>query len=124
MVGYAHNWGLESTPSQVAVSAHLEKQSIDGSTTENNHALFVGYRRTFRTTDDIVLPRRGVLGTAEIGVGLPELSSREFVRMRGKVNWLVPLGLRNDLLVRGEAGVVLAGAREGVVSSFLFRTGG
>jgi translocation and assembly module TamA len=124
MVGYAHNWGLESTPSQVAVSAHYEKRSISGSTTENNHAVFVGYRKTFRTTDDLVLPRRGVLGTAEIGTSVPGVSSQEFVRLRGKVNWLIPVGLRNDLLVRGEAGIVLADSRAGIVSSFLFRTGG
>jgi translocation and assembly module TamA len=123
-IGYAHNWGLESTPSQLSVSAHIERQTIEGSTTEHNHATFVGYRRTFRTTDDLVLPRSGVIGTAEAGVGVPGLSSREFLRLRGKVNWLVPLGLRYDLLVRGEAGIVLAGAREGIVSSFLFRTGG
>jgi translocation and assembly module TamA len=124
VLGYAYNWGLEATPSQVSVSAHLEKQSIEGSTNENNHAVFVGYRRTFRTTDDLVLPRRGVLGTAEIGASVPGLSSQEFIRVRGKVNWLIPFGLRNDVTVRGEAGAVLADSREGVVSSFLFRTGG
>jgi len=37
---------------------------------------------------------------------------------------LIPFGLKNDVLVRAEAGVVLASSREGVVSSFLFRTGG
>lgn len=124
MLGVAHNWGLESTPSQVVASAHVERQAIDGSTTENNHTVYVGYRKTFRTTDDLVLPRHGVLGTAEIGAGLPGASSREFIRVRGKVNWLIPLGLRNDILVRGEAGAVIAGTRAGVVSSFLFRTGG
>ena len=124
MLGVAHNWGLESTPSQVVASAHLERQAIEGSTTENNHTVYLGYRKTFRTTDDLVLPRRGVLGSAEIGAGLPGVSSREFARVRGKVNWLIPLGLRNDVLVRGEAGVVLARSREGIVSSFLFRTGG
>ena len=124
VVGYAHNWGLESTPSQIGISAHVERQTIAGSTTENNHAVFVNYRRTFRTTDDLVLPRRGLLGTAEIGVGVPGLSSQEFIRARGKVNWLIPFGLKNDLLVRGEAGAVLAQSREGIVSSFLFRTGG
>ena len=124
VLGYAYNWGLEATPSQVSVSGHVEKQSIEGSTTENNHAVFVGYRRTFRTTDDLVLPRRGVLGTGEIGVGVPGLSSQEFIRVRGKVNWLIPMGLRNDVMVRAEAGAVLAQSRQGVVSSFLFRTGG
>lgn len=124
MVGYAHNWGLEAMPSQVSVSAHLERRSVDGSISENNHAVFAGYRKTFRTTDDLVSPRRGVLGTAEIGASVPGVSSREFVRTRGKVNWLLPFGLRNDVLVRGEAGVVVAESRSGVPSSFLFRTGG
>jgi translocation and assembly module TamA len=86
--------------------------------------VFVGYRKTFRTTDDIVSPRRGVLGTAEIGTSVPGVSSQEFIRARGKVNWLIPVGLKGDLLLRGEAGIVLAGSRAGVVSSFLFRTGG
>jgi translocation and assembly module TamA len=124
VVGVAHNWGLESTPSQVALSGHYERRSIAESDTETNYAIFAGYRKTFRTTDDIVSPRRGVLGTAEIGASVPGLSSREFVRLRGKVNWLIPFGLKNDVLVRGEAGVVLATSRQGVVSSFLFRTGG
>lgn len=121
---YAHNWGLESTPSQVAISGHIERQQIAGATTENNHAVFVGYRRTFRTTDDLVLPRKGLIGTAEIGTSIPGLASQEFVRVRGKVSWLIPIGLKNDLLVRGEAGAVIADSRTGVVSSFLFRTGG
>ena len=121
---YARNWGLESTPTQLALSWHLEEQKIAGASTENNNAVFLGYRRTFRTTDDLVLPRRGLIGTAEIGTSIPGLSTQEFVRLRGKVSWLIPFGLKNDLLVRGEAGAVLADAREGVVSSFLFRTGG
>ena len=124
MVGYARNWGLETTPSQVTLSGHFENQKISGSATEDNHAVYVGYRRTFRTTDDIVAPRRGVLGTVEIGTSVPGVSSQEFIRARTKVNWLIPLGFKGDLLVRGEAGVVLASSRNGIVSSFLFRTGG
>jgi translocation and assembly module TamA len=124
VVGYAHNWGLESTPSQVSLSAHFERVSVAGSETDNNHALFAGYRKTFRTTDDIVSPRRGVLGTFEIGASVPGLNTRDFARTRTRVNWLIPIGLRNDILVRGEAGVVLATGRTGIPSSFLFRTGG
>ena len=124
MVGYAHNWGLESTPSRVSLSGHIERETISGSTKQTNHAVFLGYRKTFRTTDDIVQPRSGVLGTAEIGTSVPGLSSQQFIRLHGKLNWLIPIGLRNDILVRGEAGTVLADSRAGVVSSFLFRTGG
>ena len=61
---------------------------------------------------------------AEIGTSIPGVSSQEFIRARAKVNWLIPFGMKGDLLLRGEAGVVLASSRAGVVSSFLFRTGG
>lgn len=124
MVGFARNWGLESTPSQFSVSAHLERRSVEGVISEDNYAVYAGYRKTFRTTEDLVSPRHGVLGTAEIGASVPGLSSREFVRARGKVNWLLPFGPRNDVLVRAEAGVVIAESRSGIPSSFLFRTGG
>jgi translocation and assembly module TamA len=124
VAGVAHNWGLESTPSQVSLSAHFEHQSVSGSTTENNYALVGAYRRTFRTTDDIVSPRRGVLGTFEVGASVPGLNTRDFGRVRTRVNWLIPAGLRNDFLIRGEAGVVIARSRDGIPSSFLFRTGG
>jgi translocation and assembly module TamA len=124
VVGIAHNWGVQSVPSQVLLSAHQERLSIAGAGEATNRALFAGYRRTFRTTEDIVSPRRGFIGTLEAGVGLPGVSSREFVRLHGHVNWLIPAGARNDILLRGEAGWVLAGSREGIPSSFLFRTGG
>ena len=124
VAAFAHNWGLERTPSQVTLSSHFEQQRVAGSTTENNFAVFAGYRRTFRTTDDLVSPRRGLLGTFETGMAVPGLNTRDFARVRTRVNWLVPYGRRNDILVRGEAGAVLARARTGIPSSFLFRTGG
>jgi translocation and assembly module TamA len=124
VVGAAYNWGLQSVPSQVSVSAHYETLTIAGAGSETNHAVFAGYRRTFRTTEDLVSPRRGLIGTIETGGGIPGLSSREFGRIRGHVNWLIPAGARNDFLVRAEAGWVIAAERSGIPSSFLFRTGG
>jgi translocation and assembly module TamA len=123
-IEYAHNWGLERVPSRLSVSAHVEERSIAGFGRENAHALFVGYRKTYRTTDEVVNPREGLIGTVEVGVGIPAVSSRAFARTRGLLNWLVPFGQRNDLLVRVEVGAVLAKARTGVPSVFLFRTGG
>ncbi len=124
VVGYAYNWGLEQTPSQLVLAGHFEHQAVAGSTTENNYALYAGYRRVFRTTEDLVSPRRGVLGTFEIGGAVPGINTRDFGRVRGKISWLIPAGLRNDFLIRGEAGVVLATSRIGIPSFFLFRTGG
>ncbi|MES2564445.1 MAG: POTRA domain-containing protein, partial [Pseudomonadota bacterium] len=70
VIGYAYNWGLLRLPSQVGVSAHYERRSVPGFDSENNHAVFVGYRKTFRTTEDLVSPREGLIGTLEAGVGV------------------------------------------------------
>jgi translocation and assembly module TamA len=124
VVAVAHNWGLQRLPSQVELSAHYERLSIAGFGNQDSHALFVGYRKTFNTTEELISPRKGLIGTVEAGVGLPGASSREFARGRAHVNWLIPAGLRNDFLVRAEVGAVIAGSRQDIPSSFLFRTGG
>ncbi|MGE5523751.1 MAG: autotransporter assembly complex protein TamA [Rhodospirillaceae bacterium] len=124
MVGAARNWGPWTTPSQIAVSAHLEQKDIAGSAGESVHAVFLGYRRTFRHTDELVQPRRGIIGTLQLGTSVPGLATRQFVRGTAKATLLWPLGSEADLTLRGEIGVVLASARFGIPSSFLFRTGG
>jgi translocation and assembly module TamA len=124
MVEYAHNWGLESVPSRLFVSGHIEERSISGFGREDAHAVFVGYRKTYRTTDEVITPRAGLIGTVEVGVGLPGVSSRKFARARGILNWLVPFGERDDFLLRAELGAVAAKARTRIPSVFVFRTGG
>jgi translocation and assembly module TamA len=124
MVEVARNWGLEAVPSRLFVSGHIEKRDIAGFGEEDAHALFIGYRKTYRTTDALLNPRTGLIGTVEVGASVPEISSRTFGRVRGLLNWLVPFGAQNDLLVRAEVGVVFAQGRTGIPSSFLFRTGG
>lgn len=124
VLSYGVNWGLLRVPSRLSVSAHFERQGIAGSGTENNYAVFPAYRATFRTTEELVTPREGLIGSVEVGASIPGLSSQEFARVRGLVNWLIPWGLRNDFLVRGELGAVIADSRFGIPSSFLFRAGG
>jgi translocation and assembly module TamA len=124
MIGAAHNWGFERTPSQLSLSAHTERQKVEGSAIENNHALFLGYRKTFRYTDDLLSPRRGVLGTLQLGTSIPGLATQDFVRGTIKTTWFVPAGERADLALRVEGGAVVADSRFGIPTSFLFRTGG
>ncbi|HWI15666.1 MAG TPA: BamA/TamA family outer membrane protein, partial [Burkholderiales bacterium] len=124
MVGAARNWGPWSTPSQIALSGHLEQKDIAGSAGESVHAVFANYRRTFRHTDELVQPRRGIIGTLQLGSSVPALATRQFVRGTAKATFLWPLGREADLTVRGEVGAVLASSRFGIPSSFLFRTGG
>jgi translocation and assembly module TamA len=122
--GFAHNWGAELTPSAFIVSAHAEEQRVAGDVTDNRHALYFGHRRSFRRTDDFVSPREGHLGVVELGGAPPELASREFFRVVISGSFFFPIGRNGDLLLRGQAGRVIAAAREGIPTTFLFRTGG
>ena len=122
--GVSHNWGAELAPSALILSGHLEEQRVAGDVTDNRHALYAGFRRSFRKTDDYVYPRSGYMATFELGGAPPALASRQF--LRGVVSGLffIPFGRSGDLLLRGQAGRVIANAREGIPTSFLFRTGG
>lgn len=122
--GLAHNWGLYRTPSSFYVSGHIEEQIIAGEITDHVHAVFFGYRHAFRNTDDLVSPRRGYLGTVSIGGAPAGLSTRTFLRGTASLTAFYPLGRNVDLTFRGELGLVLSGARKGIPSTFLFRTGG
>jgi translocation and assembly module TamA len=122
--GIARNWGPWSTPSQVALSQHIEQQDIAGSAGESVHATYLDYRNAFRHTDQLVSPRKGVIGTLELGAGLPGLSTRNFLRGLAHATFLWPLGRSADLTLLGEAGIVVAQSRFGIPSTFLFRTGG
>ena len=123
-VGATHNLYHGLAPIALIVSGHLEEQAIGGDVTDNRHALYFGYRRSFRHTDDLVLPRTGYLGTAEVGGAPPGLASRQFLRVKVGASLLIPVGRTGELLLRGEAGSTLAKTREGIPTTFLFRTGG
>jgi translocation and assembly module TamA len=122
--GVRHNFGQVLRPQALISSLHFEEQRVEGAPTDNLFALYLGYRRNFRDTDDLVLPRSGYLGLAEIGGALPGVATQEFLRLVVSASLLMRLGRNDDLLLRGEAGVVLANAREGIPTTFLFRTGG
>jgi translocation and assembly module TamA len=122
--GVAHNWGAESTPSSLIVSGHIEEQRVAGDLTDNRHAIYFGHRRSFRKTDDFIAPRSGYMAMFEIGGSPTALASRQFLRGIVSGSFFIPFGRRGDLLLRGQAGRVIAKSREGIPSTFLFRTGG
>jgi translocation and assembly module TamA len=124
VLGAAYKWGVESTPSQISLSMHSERQEIEGSNIEHNDAVYFGYRKTFQLTDNPLLPRRGLLGTVHAGTSVPGLATQPFLRFTAKGHLLVPVGREADFALRAEGGVVVASSRSGIPSSFLFRTGG
>ena len=123
-IGLAHNWAGRGAPTAVLVSAHAEEQRVEGQPNDHRHAVFFGVRFGFRDTDDIVLPRRGYFGQVTAGGAPDALSTRGFHRATARATMLVALGRNDDLQLRGEGGIVVASSREGIPSTFLFRTGG
>ena len=121
--GIAHNWGLGGPLSSLFVSGHLEEQRLSGTLADHRQAVFFGYRTQWRDTDRWEAPRRGYLAEVSIGGAPGALASQQFVRGTARALLLIPLG-RHDFQLRGEAGAVIADSREGIPSSFLFRTGG
>jgi translocation and assembly module TamA len=126
--GVAHNWGAELAPSSLIMSGHIEEQRFPGEAgqpeVENRHAVYFGHRRSFRKTDDFVSPRSGYMAMFEVGGAPSALASRNFLRGIVSASFFLPVGRRGDILLRGQAGRVLAESREGIPSTFLFRTGG
>jgi translocation and assembly module TamA len=122
--GVAHNWAGRGTPTALLASAHAEEQHVSGQATDNRHAVYFGVRIGFRETDEVLSPRRGIFGQINAGGAPQALSTQSFLRATARGTALWPLGRNDDLQLRGEAGAVVAASREGIPSTFLFRTGG
>jgi translocation and assembly module TamA len=111
-----------------------ELQQLDGATLPpdiltgpgTHQALVFGYARTHRAVDDPVFPRSGYIASLEAGVALQGLlTDQTFFRTYGKLRRYWPVGERDLLLLRGEAGaVILKGDNASVPASLLFRAGG
>jgi translocation and assembly module TamA len=123
-LGAAHNWASSGVPSALYVSAHIDEQRVSGVSFDHRHAVFFGARAGLRNTDELVLPRRGYFGHVTIGAAPDALSTRGFQRATARGTLLLPLARNDDLQLRGEGGIVVARSREGIPSTFLFRTGG
>ncbi|HVJ22788.1 MAG TPA: autotransporter assembly complex family protein [Burkholderiales bacterium] len=122
-VGAAHKFYAGFAPVALIGSMHFEQQILVDRL-DYRQALYLGFRRSFQRTDDLVLPRLGYIGTAEIGGGVPQISTERFLRVVANASLLYPVSRAGDLLLRAQAGVVFAETREGIPSTFLFRTGG
>ncbi len=120
----AHNWAGQGSPSAILVSGYVEEQFVSGQFFDHRHAIYFGFRRGFRDTDDLVQPRRGWFGVLTAGGAPGALATRHFGRGTARGTLLVPLGRNDDLTLRAEGGIVVARSREGIPSAFLFRTGG
>jgi translocation and assembly module TamA len=103
---------------------YFDRQEPSGAPRVTSHALYSDVVRTWRRTDDPIAPTRGYNVELDAGVGIPGVSTRGFGRTIAKFAAWYPLARDITLSLRAEGGAVLAGAREGIPSALLFRTGG
>ncbi|MBA3774980.1 MAG: BamA/TamA family outer membrane protein, partial [Betaproteobacteria bacterium] len=112
-----------STPA-FGAGFYLSEEAPEGGSRDRAHAFFVDGEYTWRRVDDLLEPTRGVMANAQAGVGIPFVSTRGFLRLIGRTAAWWPLGRDTQLALRADMGAVIAGARDGIPSNFLFRTGG
>jgi hypothetical protein len=87
--GVSYNWpGAGGSPSAILASATFEEQRLPDTAPDHRHALFFGFRRGFRSTDDLILPRRGYFGNVTAGYAPAELATQSFARFTGAATLL------------------------------------
>ncbi len=119
-------WHTIEERDEHALSAtyYRDEQQPEGSPTQTANALYAEYERHWRRVDDLIAPTTGWMVSAFVGGGVPGISTRNFGRVRGRFAAWLPFAENNELNFRAEAGAVLAGSRDGIPSTLLFRTGG
>lgn len=91
-----------------------------------HQALVLGFVKTRRQVDNPVFPRDGRIVTLQAGVALKGLlADQTFVRGYGRLREYLPVGRRDLVILRVEAGAVISkGGNAAIPASLLFRAGG
>jgi translocation and assembly module TamA len=123
-LGVAHNFGTDVAPSAAILSWTLEEQQAGTGPVDNRYAVYLGYRSTFRRTDEVIAPRSGYFGSIDLGGAPDALASQAFLRVVGEGAMFFPVRRNGGVELRARAGRVLSDERTGIPTPFLFRTGG
>jgi len=121
-------WGRPANETSVTVLYSRERKDVTADTgieTTFNQSLSANLGHTWRRTDNLLSPTRGYLLNLQAGgAPLTFLTSARFGRLYGKATGYFPLGENQTVILRAEAGAVIAAGRERIPADFLFRAGG
>jgi len=119
-------WHTLQEERERALSAtyYLDDQHPADAPPQQSHAIYLEGEQYWREVDQLIAPTRGWMASAQLGGGIPGVSTRSFGRVIGRTAAWVPLDGAHELTFRAEAGAVLAPSRDGIPSTLLFRTGG
>ena len=116
---------LEETRERAfSATYYLDDQHPADAPTQQSHAAYVEGEQYWREVDQLIAPTRGWMASAQLGGGIPGISTRSFGRVIGRTAAWVPVDREHEITFRAEAGAVLAPSRDGIPSTLLFRTGG
>ncbi|MDI3491873.1 MAG: translocation and assembly module TamA [Thauera sp.] len=124
-VGVARNTVRGNIETQLALRLQHERLRPEGGESRSSNTLTANWTWVQRAVDDLLDPTRGYVLEFQVGGGAAmAIADRDFVRLYGRAVRYQPVGERDVLILRGEAGATLADSREGIPQDFLFRTGG
>lgn len=103
-----------------------ERKEIESvSAADTLKSLVFNYSWVQRRVDSLSNPRKGYLVNLQAGGAVQGLlTDQGFARGYGRLALYWPVGERDRILLRGEAGAISAGETAGIPSKYLFRTGG
>ena len=114
----------ESSTPTFGAGYYVDSQSVTDIPTQNSHALYIDGEYTWRRVDNLLSPTKGYMANVQVGGGVPGASTKGFGRVVGHFSYWWPIARDYAFFARAEGGAVLADSRDGIPSTFLFRTGG
>ncbi len=110
---------------QYGISWQRENKRPSGEENQINTALALNWRWRYNRIDDPVNIRDGYVTDLRVsGASQQLLSDQDFIQTYARQQFWWPIGKRDVLYLRGEAGYTIADSRSGIPQEFLFRAGG
>ena len=126
--GIAFGWTRQTADArdQTTYSTYyyVSRQQPPVDVLERSHALYAEVGHAWRRVDDLLAPTQGFAFNAQVGGGAPGVSTRGFGRGIAQLAGWIPFDIKTQLVLRAEAGAVVASTADGIPAPLLFRTGG
>jgi translocation and assembly module TamA len=124
VAGYRH-FTPEKFETRVGLSYQIERNYPEGADPVLTRALAPIVAFTVRRVDNLFDPRRGGVLNLQFAAGAKNvLSTQDFLKVYGQYQHWIPIGAKEQILLRGEFGSTYAPSRDGIPEDFLFRAGG
>ncbi|MFL6657859.1 MAG: autotransporter assembly complex protein TamA [Massilia sp.] len=124
-VSARRQWGTPLLERGLTLEYLAEQRTADGLPVRRSKSLPLTWTFTKRALDNLLQPTKGYVFNAQFGGAvLPILTDERFLRADTRFISYTPLGTRNTLVLRAEAGMLASSQKAGVPDTFLFRAGG